>query len=145
MLWLPVPFTSLSTVCSTAEPKPFCWAKQHDFTSLHRILTCRATYWALVELLYEHVHRCNSTSTQYVMDHMDILFFAKSTPYSFPTLGTGKLSILVGSTKWGVVNLCTYTSRPPVNHLVSIKTWSIFSLSCRCYTNLWSISRPQIT
>lgn len=70
------------------------------------------------------------------MDHMDILVFAKSTPYSFPTLGTGKLSILVGSTQWGVVNLCTYTSRPLVNHLVSIKTWPIFSLSCRCYTNL---------
>lgn len=42
------------------------------------------------------------------MNHLDILFFAKITPYSFPTLGTGKLSILVGSTKWGVVNLCTY-------------------------------------
>jgi hypothetical protein len=58
-------------------------------------------------------------------------FFAKSTPYSFPTLGTGKLSILVGSTKWGVVNLCTYISGPLVNHLVSIKTWPIFSLSCK--------------
>jgi hypothetical protein len=79
------------------------------------------------------------------MDHMDILFFAKSTPYSIPTLGTGKLPTLVGSTKWGVVNLCTNTSRPLVNHLVSIETWPIFSLSCRCYTNLRSISRPHIT
>jgi hypothetical protein len=72
VLWLPVPFTSLSTVCSTAEPKPFCWAKRHDLSFLHRISTCRATYWALVELLYEHTHRCNSTSTHCVTLHIKI-------------------------------------------------------------------------
>jgi hypothetical protein len=92
VLWLPVPFTSLSTVCSTAEPKPFCWAKRHDLSFLHRISTCRATYWALVELLYEHTKSVHLVGK--IVKNMIWLLFPLS-DWQFIMIGPSDLLLVV--------------------------------------------------